>query len=771
MHSGRLRRVNWIDKTKELASCCLALIGATATGMAVPSDNSEVAFTPQERAHWAFQKIAHPKAPKIEQADWVRNSLDAFVLAGLETNGLKPAPPADKITLIRRATFDLIGLPPTLEEVDAFLADDSSKAFDKVVDRLLASPRYGERWARHWLDLARYAESEGFKADEIRPNAWRYRDYVIKSLNIDKPYDRFIKEQVAGDELRPDDSDARVATAFNRHYPDESNARNLMQRRQEILNDITDTTTAVFMGLTVACARCHDHKYDPIRQSDYYRLQAFFANSGAADDIPLIGEKELKRHREQLARWEEKTRAIRSEMEAIAEPHRRAIIKDYVDKYPPEIQDALNKSPEERTPIQWQMVHKANQYLEPGSYQYIAADSAVEGHLKGDQRSRWQELKDGLKMFASLKPADLPIGTGIMDVAPAVPETHVLRRGVYDAPKEEVQPGFLQILDPKPAKIAPFKGTRSSGRRIAFANILADPNNPLTARVMVNRIWQYHFGRGIVGTPSDFGVKGDRPSHPALLDWLAAEFVRNGWSIKNMHRLIMSSNTYRQSSRFDELEAKADPEETLLWRFPRQRLEGEEVRDAALAVSGLLNLKMGGPSIFPELPPGMSPTYSGWKVSKEETERNRRSIYVFVKRNTRYPLFESFDMPDTHESCPRRNVTTTPLQALNLLNSDQTLRWAEGFAARVIRAAGCDLDKQIDAAYRMAFARRPDDAERDTVRKFLDRHREIISVRAAAGEELALPSELPENADKIEAASLVDFCHMLINANEFVYRN
>ena len=321
MYSGSLRKVNWSDKTKDLLSCCLALIGAIATGMAAPSDNAEVVFSPKERAHWAFQKIAHPNPPKIEQTYWVRNSIDAFVLAELETKGLRPAPPADKITLIRRATFDLIGLPPTTEDVDVFLADDSSKAFDKVVDHLLDSPRYGERWARHWLDLARYAESEGFKADEIRPNAWRYRDYVIKSLNNDKPYDRFIKEQIAGDELRPDDPDARVATAFNRHYPDESNARNLMQRRQEILNDITDTTTAVFMGLTVACARCHDHKYDPIRQSDYYRLQAFFANSGAADDIPLVGEKELQRHHEQLARWEEKTRAIRIEMEAIAKPH------------------------------------------------------------------------------------------------------------------------------------------------------------------------------------------------------------------------------------------------------------------------------------------------------------------------------------------------------------------------------------------------------------------------------------------------------------------
>src|SRR5438876_9261375 len=294
---------------KNQAICAIGcgLIGwlsqALVSASSAASDAKDL-FTAQERSHWAFQSIAHPKPPKIRQTDWVRNPIDAFVLAELEARGLKPAPLADKITLIRRASFDLTGLPPAPEEVDAFLADDSSRAFDRVVDRLLASPRYGERWARHWLDLARYAESEGFKADEIRPNAWRYRDYVIKSLNNDKPYDRFIKEQIAGDELRPDDPDARVATAFNRHYPDESNARNLMQRRQEILNDITDTTAAVFMGLTVACARCHDHKYDPIRQSDYYRLQAFFANSGAADDIPLVSPEERRRYAQRKAIWE-----------------------------------------------------------------------------------------------------------------------------------------------------------------------------------------------------------------------------------------------------------------------------------------------------------------------------------------------------------------------------------------------------------------------------------------------------------------------------------
>src|ERR1043165_8561558 len=329
----------------------------------------EKAFTQKDRGHWAFQPIKRPNVPDAKEST---NPIDAFVDAKLNEKSLSRSPLADRRTWLRRASLDLLGLPPTPEDINAFLKDERSDAYGAAIDRMLASPHYGERWARHWLDLARYAESEGFKADETRPNAWRYRDYVIKSFNTDKPYDRFVKEQIAGDELWPADPDARVATAFNRHYPDESNARNLMQRRQEILNDITDTTTAVFMGLTVACARCHDHKYDPSRQSDYYRLQAFFANSGAADDIPLLGGKELQRYREQRARWEEKTRAIREEMEAIAEPHRRAIIKDYVDKYPPEIQDALNRTPEERTPIQWQMVHKANQYIEPASYQYIA---------------------------------------------------------------------------------------------------------------------------------------------------------------------------------------------------------------------------------------------------------------------------------------------------------------------------------------------------------------------------------------------------------------
>jgi hypothetical protein len=640
-----------------------------------------------------------------------------------------------------------------------------------VVNRLLASPHYGERWARHWLDLARYAESEGFKADETRPHAWRYRDYVIRAFNHDRPYDRFLKEQIAGDELWPGDPEAQIATAFNRHYPDESNARNIMQRRQEILNDVTDTVGGVFLGLTYACARCHDHKFDPILQTDYYRLQAFFANTAAKDDVVLASRAEVKRHQERLALWEEKTKDIRAEMAAIEEPHRKAIVKDYFDKYPAEIQAILNKPEGERNPFERQMAWKAKQYLDPKSHEYIADTGAVAGRLKGDAKKRWQELKKQLDEFADLHPGQLPVGSAMTDIGSEAPRTFLLFKGSFEKPKEEVPPGLLQILYRAPAEIRTPTESGTTGRRTVLANLLADPQNPLTARVIVNRIWQYHFGKGLVATPSDFGLKGDRPTHPALLDWLTSEFVAHGWSLKYLHRLIMASATYQQASAYREAAATVDEGNRLLWRFPRQRLEGEVIRDSGLAVAGLLNTKMGGPSVFPELPVGMPTPRGGWKVNDDASERNRRSIYVFVRRNTRYPMFDSFDMPDPHESCPRRNITTSPLQALTLLNSKLTLEWAQSFAGRVLDAAGPDPEKQVEAAFRFAFGRFPDKAEQQMAEEFFQNHEPIVAGRERAGGKLALPAGLSASIAPAHAAMLVDFCHMLINANEFVYAN
>src|SRR5436190_29528 len=621
--------------------CPRMLTAVALTGVVCLAAGLQKEFTPQQRRWWAFQKVAKPVVPAVKHQSWIHNNIDAFVLAKLDEKGLHPAPPADKVTLIRRATLDLTGLLPTPEEVQAFAGDNSPDAFAKVVDRLLASPRYGERWARHWLDLARYADSEGFKSDETRPNIWRYRDYVIDAFNQDKPYDRFIKEQIAGDELYPNDPSALVATGFNRHFPDESNARNLMQRRQEILND------------------------------------------------------------------------IRAEMAKLAEPAMKAMYKDSFDKFPDEIRDAVNTAPDKRTPIQWQMYYKAKSQIE-----HSIEDAAKK--LKGDAKKRFGELQAELAKSDGIKPPALPVAQSMIDNGKDSPQTHVLAVGVYDAYKEEVQPGFLSILDPMDAKITPPEGLPSSGRRSALANWLADPANPLTARVMANRIWHYHFGQGLVGTPSDFGVMGERPANKELLDYLAASFVEGGWSIKKMHRAIMLSNTYQQSTKYDAAAAKVDPQDKLLWRYNRHRLEGESIRDSMLEVSGHLNLKMGGPGVFPPLPPGVV-TRGGWKKESDPSEAERRSVYVFVRRNTRYPMFEVFDMPDTHESCARRNTTITAPQALELMNNDLVAEWSRAMAARVMNGSGLTPEGELDRPWKLAYSRLPSAEERESALKFVER--------------------------------------------------
>lgn len=724
-------------------------------------------FSAEERAHWAFQPVKRSPVPSVSENG---NPIDAFILKELEARQLKLNAPADKVTLIRRASLDLIGLPPSPEEVGAFLADDSPQAFERVIDRLLLSPHYGEKAARHWLDLARYAESEGFKADETRPNAWRYRDYVIKSFNADKPYDRFVMEQIAGDELWPENAEALIATGFNRHYPDESNARNLMQRRQEILNDITDTVGAVFTGLTFACARCHDHKFDPILQADYYRLQAFFANTAAADSIPLLPSQELEEYQRKLAAWEETTKEIREKIAALEAPKRREILDEYIEKYPAEIRAALAKPAEERNAFECQMVAKAELYIKPTSHQYIASSKAVAGRLKAADKEQWEDLNKELKTYEHLHPGVLPVATAVMDISDEAPKTHLLSRGNWDGAKEEIKPGFLAILNK--AEVEPVKLTdrKTTGRRAALAKLLTSPENPLTARVMINRVWQQHFGRGLVETGSDFGMKGGRPSHPELLDWLASEFVNTGWSVKQMHKRIMLSAAYQQASAYNETFAKVDPQNSYLWRYPRHRLQGENIRDAALKVSGMINLSVGGPSVFPELPSGLG-GYGGWKTSANAEDRNRRSIYVFVRRNMRYPMFESFDMPDTHESCSRRNTTTSPLQALTMLNNKVTLEWAQSFADRVLEKAGSDEETQIQAAYELAFSRKPKPEECVIVKEFLARQKEIIAERETKSEPLALPAKNPDKLAKKDGAALVDLCHMLLNSNEFVYVN
>ncbi len=732
---------------------------------------------------WAFRPVQAPPVPAVRDP-WVRNPVDAFVLRKLRAAGLRPNPEADRRTLIRRATLDLTGLPPTPEAVEAFVADRSPDAWEKVVDRLLASPAYGERWARHWLDLARFAESEGFKSDETRPNAWRYRDYVIRSLNEDKPYDRFVREQIAGDEIAPGDPEALVATGFNRHWADESNARNIRLRRQEILNDITDTVGSVFLGLTVGCARCHDHKYDPITHRDYYRLQAFFAATQPRDDLPLLPKEQLEEHRRRMAAWESQTRAVRERLAALETPYRARILERKRTPFPPEVQDAIDTPPARRTALQWQLFLKVSPQIQ-------VTDTEVGKEMKGADRERWDAMRAELDRAAPMRPPDLPLGIGVTDVGSEAPKTHVLAVGVYDSPVEEVQPGFLSAVSTAAPAIRPPAGQASTGRRTALAHWIADPKNPLTARVMVNRVWQGHFGVGLVPTGSDFGRAGEAASHPELLDWLASAFTapaappgsartgtplspspqlqapRLGWSLKKLHRLLLTSSAYRMSSAFRPEAAAKDPQGKLLWRYRRWRLEGEAVRDASLAVCGELNPKQGGPSVFPELPEGVG-TRGGWTVTADPAERNRRSVYVFVRRNLRYPLFEAFDFPDTHEPCARRSVTNTAPQALMLLNGELPLKWAQAFAGRLLREAETP-EARVRRAYRLAFGRDPEPEELAGALRFLEQQAERLRPRSARREPLALPAGAAKSDDPAAAAALVDFCHALLNANEFLY--
>ncbi len=738
----------------------LGLIAALALPCLAEPPKQENPFTAEDRAYWAFQPVERAAVPAAGEA----HPVDAFLAAKLAEKGLRIGPEADRVTLIRRASFDLIGLPPTPEQVDAFVSDSAPDAYEKVVERLLASPHYGERWARHWLDLARYAESNGFKSDETRPTAWRYRDYVIRSFNDDKPYDRFVQEQIAGDELWPDDPWARVATGFNRHYPDESNAANLAQRRAELLQDVTDAVGATFMGLTVGCAKCHDHKFDAILQKDYYRLQAFFANSIEDDEVLLMDDAEHAGYLAELAVWEEKTKAVRDEIEAMISVVRQAESDRLFTKRDDATKGSLSKPLSELTPFERQMFEKH-------WWQLGYTEKNLWKKLKGEQKERYLELQAELAQYEHLYPGEAPTGMGLKELGTQPPPTHVLTLANYAAPQQQVEPGFPSVLDPSPAKYEQPAGVVSTGRRSALAKWLSDSRNPLTARVMVNRVWHYHFGKGIVGTPSDFGRMGEKPTHPELLDWLASEFVDNGWSVKQMHRLMMTSKAYRQAATFDETAQAKDPFNKLLWRFPPQRLEGEVIRDSMLAVAGKLNPHVGGPSVFPPLPAGMPKPRGGWDATEDPAEQARRSIYIFVRRNNRYPMMQAFDMPDTHETCARRSTTITAPQALSLLNDEQTVDWARALAERVFERAGSDKGRQVDEAFLLAYSRRPDSFEKDAALTFFDSQREVIARRLDAGEPVAQLEISAAGLGRAEQAALVDFCHALLNSNEFVFQN
>ena len=620
-------------------------------------------FSAEPETHWSLRPVNRPTVPTVRNETFtIRNPVDAFILARLEKEGLSPAPEADRITLIRRVTFDLIGLPPTPAEVAAFLKDTSPTAYETLVERLLASPHYGEKWGRHWLDVVRYSESEGFEYDRHRSGAWRYRDYVIDAFNRDKPYDRFVLEQLAGDELDPHSDELQIAAGFNRLGPVRRNAGNqeLAYSRNEVLTEMADAAGAVFLGLTVACARCHDHKFDGISLDDYYCFQSFWAATREHDVV--------KANLTVQAAWKANTDRIQAEIKKV--------------------------------------------------------QKALEG-FTDDARIPLEEKVTELER--SLPPA-LPAVSTVRNAERAT--VHVLKRGNTDKKGREVGPKLLEIGFA--GKVAELPANAPNPRTI-LARAIIHPDNPLAARVMVNRIWQWHFGTGIVNTANDFGMNGGFPSHPELLDWLASEFMAPSkptdgrlyaWSIKNLHRLIVLSSTYRQASAHPDAKAGLlkDPDHRLLWRFPRKRLTAEEVRDSMLIIAGRLNLLANGPSVALPVDKDLVKqlyTPSQWTVTPDRHEHDRRSVYLLAKRNLKLPFMEAFDQPDASTSCSRRESSTHALQSLELLNGTLANNLAESFADRLRREAGSDPKAQVQLAYRFAVGRPPTPRETELAIAFL----------------------------------------------------
>jgi hypothetical protein len=623
--------------------------------------------------HWAFQSLKMPQVPRDAKAS---SAIDCFINARLAEKGLAMSAPADRPTLIRRVTFDLLGLPPSPKEIDDFVRDKSPRAYEELVERLLASPRYGERWGRHWLDVARYTESQGFEYDRLRNNAWQYRDYVIKTFNDDRPYDRFMKEQIAGDVLEPVARDSMVAVSLLVCGPWDqagSSQANVTQRattREEELEDLVAVVGQSFLGLTINCARCHAHKFDPISHEEYYRVKAVF---------------EGVRHGEGTIATREEIRAREDRVSTLKE-------------------------------------------------QIAAAEKEIpngEGRDASGAKRHVAELK---KQLDSIKPLPVSyIGTRVQP-----DPTKRLKRGSVTMPQEIVSPGALSAVAGLNADFGLGPDAPEALRRIKFAEWLADARNPLPARVMANRVWQYHFGQGLVATPSDFGANGARPTHPQLLDWLASQFIQSGWSVKTLHRLIVTSAAYRQQSAFYEKAAAVDTDDQLLWRFPPQRLDAEELRDAMLAASGEINFQSGGPSFRPfKIASFNSDFYE--PIDPIGAEFNRRTVYRMNVNSGKEPLLDVFDCPDPSVKTPRRGVTTTPLQALALMNNSFVQRQATKLAERAERESNGDRKRAIKSAYRYTLGRSP--------------HEDELKLANAAAQE----------------RGLFNVCWALLNSTEFLY--
>ena len=616
--------------------------------------------------------------------EWVGTPIDQFVLRSLEDSNLKPAPPADKATLIRRLYHDLVGMPPSPADVEDFVHDDDPLAWETQVDRLLADSRYGEHWARFWLDVVRYSESDGWKQDAWRPNIWRYRDYVVQALNDDKPWADFVREQIAGDVIASDRTgedrvEALAAVGYLRLGIFEYNQRNAQAHWNDIQNDVTDVTSDVFLGMSLACCRCHDHKYDALPQSDYFRLKAFFEPVVWQDDIPAATAEQITAYRTQLAKWEEATQSIRQEIDALTQPYIDRKRKATVEKFPLDIQACFHKAPHARNSWEQQMAYLVDrQFYEEGGGPLALMN-------KADKQAH-EALQKRLAEFESIRPEPLSNLMTVSSFAGPTAPTTIPGSGEEIAVSPGV-PGVLEDATSPSSQWTPTAGRERPRHRIELADWITSLDNPLTTRVIVNRIWQQHFGRGIVDTPNDFGRLGSQPSHPELLDWLAASFIENGGSFKQLHRKILLSAVWKQSADHPDAEhcEAIDPAERLLWRAPVRRLTAEQIRDSMLFVSGELNDDVGGPSVDFDVP--------------------RRSIYVKQFRNATESFLRLFDSANGMRSVAVRDTTTTPVQSLLLLNGTWSLERAKTLASRLQSAAPVPPDQLAREAIHRVYGR------------------------------------------------------------------
>jgi hypothetical protein len=757
----------WIEQGA-IWDAAISTTNATSPAAALAALENRV-ITPEERNYWAFKLPVQAPLPVVGKTSLI-NPIDRFLERAREDRGLKAAPRADRYTLVRRAYLDLIGLPPTPAQVDAFLADGSTDAWERLIDTLLASPHYGERYGRLWLDVARYADSAGFEYDMHRPNAWRYRDYVIKAFNEDKPYNQFLIEQIAGDEMDGRTDETRIATGFLRMGPRVLfREKDNPERRYDYLDEIIGTIGKGTLGLTVNCARCHNHKFDPIAQKDYYAIEASLFGY-VETDVPLAPPAEADAYLAKNKEINDRIAGLRGAIETIERPYRDRLQREQIaSRYPDNIRRVVEKPERERTPGEALL---AAQVLKAAS----VSNAQVNRALGPDDAARKKDLTAQIAELEKQRPKPLPMaeiatdgdyrsaplgegddtiscpkcripvpGAGpYLHTGPGryqVPPSYFLIRGDVESHGSQMQPGFIQVITyGNPPTEIPRPDGRTSGRRLALAQWIASPQNPMPARVIVNRLWQKHFGRGIVATLENFGKMGEPPTHQDLLDWLAVEFMNRGWSMKQINKLMMMSEAYQMASAFQDAgDANIDPQNLFLWRYRPQRLEAEIVRDSMLAAGGNINLEIGGEPIFPYLSKEiLAGQYRGkWVNTPEGPAAWRRGVYVYQRRSLPYPMFDTFDHPDMNVTAGARNVSTVPTQALTLLNNPFVLSEATKLAERVQQAGGPEA--QVALAYRIALARPPTAAE------------------TAIG------------ADLIRKQSLAAFTHVVLNLDEFLY--